>query len=115
MLKVHGRPPDVDGILGKAGDVVGEDVFGPGREDDRQPRAVGDAVVGAGQFVLELMAAHHVLLAAAGQPVVGKAARPHQGGAGLVILRVFNRAPARLDNGADKPLGEGVGEGVVLI
>ena len=51
---------------------------------------MGHSVVSAGQLMLQLVAAHDEIFPAAGEAVVGKAPRPHQGGTGLIVLRIGN-------------------------
>ena len=47
-------------------------------------------------------------VSAAGEVVVGQAARPHNAGAGVVVRRVLHRLLRRVHDRAHQPLGDGV-------
>ena len=101
--------PDAHGKLDKALDVLAVDVLHPGREDHRQPGAVGH-VVDPADLVLDHVRAPIGDPPGAQQAVVGDRPGPHDLGARLVIAGVRDHPRAEVDHRFQGGLAQPVGQ-----
>ena len=106
LVPVRGQVPHVHAVLEKlVHGLVPQSEFHPVGRQDRQALAVGDVVEGA-QLVLHGMHAPGHAAAAVQSTVDGPAGRPHQVGAGLVVVRLIVGDGAVLDAGLQHALAE---------
>ena len=107
--EVHFTAPDAQGELGEAVDIVFHDVFHPGGQDDGQSRTVR-AVVEGGKLVLQGMAGPVLFPSDAADVVVGDGGGPHEVGAGVVVVRIFQGAQGFGTDGQKDGFAHAVGE-----